>query len=59
LSICQDADLPGYFPLMAAALGAAYTLGGRAADAIELYRAMDMTFWLPQTEAALAQVEGR
>ena len=22
-------------------------------------RAMDMTFWLPQTEAALAQVEGR
>jgi class 3 adenylate cyclase/tetratricopeptide (TPR) repeat protein len=27
--------------------------------AIELYRMMDMTFWLPQTEAALAQVEGR
>jgi tetratricopeptide (TPR) repeat protein len=27
--------------------------------AIVLYRAMDMTFWLPQTEAALAQVEGR
>jgi tetratricopeptide (TPR) repeat protein len=27
--------------------------------AIDLYRAMDMTFWLPQTEAALAQVEGR
>ena len=26
--------------------------------AIDLYRAMDMTFWLPQTEAALAQVEG-
>ena len=26
--------------------------------AIELYRDMDMTFWLPQTEAALAQVEG-
>src|SRR4030095_8568548 len=25
--------------------------------AIRLYRAMDMTFWLPQTEAALAQVE--
>ena len=24
--------------------------------AIELYRAMDMTFWLPQTEAALAHV---
>jgi hypothetical protein len=27
--------------------------------AMEMYRAMDMTFWLPQTEAALAQVEGR
>ena len=26
------------------------------AAAIDLYRAMDMTFWLPQTEAALAQV---
>ena len=25
--------------------------------AIVLYCAMDMTFWLPQTEAALAQVE--
>ena len=24
--LCQDADLPGYFPRMAAALGAAYTL---------------------------------
>jgi hypothetical protein len=27
--------------------------------AIEMYRVMEMTFWLPQTEAALAQVEGR
>ena len=27
--------------------------------AIDLYRTMDMTFGLPQTEAALAQVEGR
>jgi predicted ATPase len=26
--------------------------------AIALYRAMDMTFWLPETEAALATVEG-
>ena len=24
--------------------------------AIELYRAMEMTFWLPQAKAALAQV---
>ena len=26
--------------------------------AIALYRALDMTFWLPQAETALAQVEG-
>jgi len=29
------------------------------ATAMEMYQSMDMTFWLPQTEAALAQVEGR
>jgi tetratricopeptide (TPR) repeat protein len=27
--------------------------------AIEMYRDMDMAFWLPETEAALMQVEGR
>jgi hypothetical protein len=27
--------------------------------AIDLYQAMTLTFWLPETEAALAQVEGR
>jgi tetratricopeptide (TPR) repeat protein len=27
--------------------------------AIEMYRSMEMTFWLPQTEAALAQMEER
>ena len=27
--------------------------------AIDLYRAMDMTFWLPQAEAVLAQMKGR
>ena len=27
--------------------------------AIAMYQAMEMTFWLPETEAALAQVEGR
>jgi tetratricopeptide (TPR) repeat protein len=27
--------------------------------AIQMYQAMEMTFWLPQTEAVLAQVEGR
>jgi tetratricopeptide (TPR) repeat protein len=29
------------------------------ATAIDRYRSMDMTFWLPQTEVVLAQVEGR
>jgi class 3 adenylate cyclase/tetratricopeptide (TPR) repeat protein len=47
-------------------LGELYvTLGRReparaeSSAAIELYRAMDMTFWLPEAEAALAQVERR
>jgi predicted ATPase/class 3 adenylate cyclase len=29
------------------------------ATAIEMYQSMEMSFWLPQTEAVLAQVEGR
>jgi tetratricopeptide (TPR) repeat protein len=32
---------------------------GALSTAIELYRAMEMTFWLPQAQAALAEVEGR
>jgi class 3 adenylate cyclase/tetratricopeptide (TPR) repeat protein len=36
IGICQDADLPAYFPRMATALGAAYTLGGRVADGVPL-----------------------
>src|SRR2546428_8827366 len=36
LGICQDADLPFFFPRTAAALGAPYTLAGRVADAIPL-----------------------
>ena len=46
-------------------LGTLYTKTGQQeqartelSTAIALYRAMDMTFWLPQAEAALAQVEG-
>jgi hypothetical protein len=27
--------------------------------AIEMYQAMELTFWLPQTEAALVQVNAR
>jgi hypothetical protein len=47
-------------------LGTLYAAAGQReqarvelSTAIEMYRAMDMTFWLPQTETALAQVEGR
>jgi tetratricopeptide (TPR) repeat protein len=47
-------------------LGTLYAKIGRREEAraelsaaIALYRAMAMTFWLPQAEAALAQVEGR
>jgi class 3 adenylate cyclase/tetratricopeptide (TPR) repeat protein len=36
VGICQDADLPIYFPRMAAALGAAYTLSGHVTDAVLL-----------------------
>jgi tetratricopeptide (TPR) repeat protein len=63
------ADELGMYPLRAHChhgLGRLYHQTGRAtqartalADAIDLYRAMDMTLWLPQAEAALAQVEGQ
>ena len=44
VGICQAADLPVWFPRMAAALGAAYTLGGRITDAVALLRqAMEQT----------------
>ncbi|HSF32470.1 MAG TPA: AAA family ATPase, partial [Candidatus Tectomicrobia bacterium] len=44
MDICQEADLPVYFPWMAGALGAAYTLGGRVADAVPLLtQAMEQT----------------
>jgi tetratricopeptide (TPR) repeat protein len=36
MGICQDADLPLWFPWIAPVLGAAYTLGGRIADAVPL-----------------------
>jgi class 3 adenylate cyclase/tetratricopeptide (TPR) repeat protein len=44
---------------LAAKIGQQETARTELASATELYRAMDMTFWLPQAEAALAQVEGR
>jgi class 3 adenylate cyclase/tetratricopeptide (TPR) repeat protein len=67
---CQALDLAeelGMRPLQAhchCGLGTLYAATGqrdqaRAAlsTAITLYRSMDMTFWLPQAEAVLAQVE--
>jgi class 3 adenylate cyclase/tetratricopeptide (TPR) repeat protein len=36
VGLCQDADLPAWFSRIAAALGAAYTLGRRLADAIPM-----------------------
>jgi class 3 adenylate cyclase/tetratricopeptide (TPR) repeat protein len=61
------ADELGMRPLQAhchRGLGTLYAQTGQREQAhselsaaIDLYRAMDMTFWLPQAEAALAQVE--
>ena len=44
VSLCQDAGFLIYFPLMAAALGAAYTRFGRGTDAVPLLtQAMEQT----------------
>jgi len=51
VGLCQDADLPVYFPWTAAHLVAAYTLDGRVADAVPL-----LTQALEQT-AALERVD--
>jgi tetratricopeptide (TPR) repeat protein len=54
VSICQDTDFPGYFPLVAPALGVAYTLAGRVADAVLLLtQAMEQA---TATEAVVHQV---
>jgi class 3 adenylate cyclase/tetratricopeptide (TPR) repeat protein len=63
------AEALGMRPLMAhchLGLGRLYGQTGRAeqartalAAAMDLYCTMDMTLWLPQAEAALAQVEGQ
>jgi tetratricopeptide (TPR) repeat protein len=36
MSICQDVDIPAFFPWIAPALGAVYTRSGRVADAVSL-----------------------
>jgi len=63
------ADALGMRPLQAhchRGLGTLYATTGQweqdrieLAAAVELCRAMEMTFWLPQAEAALAHVEER
>jgi tetratricopeptide (TPR) repeat protein len=63
------ADTLGMRPLQAHChrdLGTLYAKRGQReqasialSTAIEMYRSMEMTFWLPQTEAVLAQVNGR
>ena len=45
--------------LLAATIGQTERAHSELATALALYQAMDMTFWLPQTETALVQVEGR
>ena len=45
--------------LLYAKIGQRQQAHAELSTAIALYRAMEMTFWLPQAEAALAQVEGR
>jgi class 3 adenylate cyclase/tetratricopeptide (TPR) repeat protein len=63
------AEEPGMRPLQAhchRGLGTLYAQRGRReqahtelSTAMTMYQAMDMTFWLPQTQAALAQVARR
>jgi Flp pilus assembly protein TadD len=63
------ADELGMRPLQAhchRGLGTLYATIGRPeqaraelSTATEMYQVMEMTFWLPQAEAALAEVEGR
>jgi class 3 adenylate cyclase/tetratricopeptide (TPR) repeat protein len=36
LTVCQDANIPRFFPVIAACLGAAYALAGRVAEALPL-----------------------
>jgi tetratricopeptide (TPR) repeat protein len=68
MSLCQELNLPGFFPEMAAILGAAYTLGGRVTDAVLLLTqateqtlATEMVYYqvfcrLPQAEAMRAEM---
>jgi tetratricopeptide (TPR) repeat protein len=57
VGLCREADLPTWFPLTAAALGAAYTLTGRIADAVPLLaQALEQS---PATETIYFQAHCR
>jgi Flp pilus assembly protein TadD len=66
-AVKQDASMMR--PLQAhchCGLGTLYSQAGQSeqaraelSTAIDMYRDMEMMFWLPETEAALAAVEGR
>jgi DNA-binding winged helix-turn-helix (wHTH) protein/tetratricopeptide (TPR) repeat protein len=52
MRLCEEADLPMWFPAIAAELGAAYTLGGRVADAVPLLtRALEQAREAPGSQA--------
>jgi tetratricopeptide (TPR) repeat protein len=44
--------------MLYAATGQREQAGAELSMATEMYRGMEMTFWLPETEAALARVKG-
>jgi len=68
ISVLALADELGMRPLQAhchRGLGTLYAAASQCeqartelSTAIEMYTSMEMTFWLPQAQAALAQVEG-
>ena len=59
----EDHAIRAGYAALALGLGTLYATGGQRAQArtaltaaLDLYRDMGMTFWLPQAEAGLAQV---
>jgi tetratricopeptide (TPR) repeat protein len=51
VGLCQDANLPVYFPLMASPLGTAYTMGGRVTNAVPLLaQAMEQTMAMERAD---------
>jgi tetratricopeptide (TPR) repeat protein len=66
VGICHEADLPVYLPWVASALGAAYTLSGRVADAvllltqaIEQTRVMEVRVLHARCHVALGEAQVR